>query len=83
MSDIVQAYQYSAVLDDRTTEFCAAHDGRIFKENDPYIDLIWPPNHFNCRSLFIPVVEGETFKVNDRLDIEETSPGSKFWRLKK
>jgi len=82
-SDIVQAYQYSAVLDDRTTEFCAAQDGRIYKTDDPYADLIWPPNHFNCRSLFIPVVEGETFKVNDRLDIEETSPGSKFWRLKK
>jgi SPP1 gp7 family putative phage head morphogenesis protein len=47
----VLAYEYSAILDDRTTEICRALDGRIRRDFANYT----PPNHFNCRSLLIPV----------------------------
>ena len=47
----VLAYEYSAILDDRTTEICKALDGRIRRDFANYA----PPNHFNCRSLLIPI----------------------------
>ena len=47
----VLAYEYSAILDDRTTEICKALDGRIRRDFANYT----PPNHFNCRSLLIPI----------------------------
>ena len=51
LKGFIQAYEYSAILDDRTSEVCEALDGRIRKE--------WgartPPNHFQCRSILVPV----------------------------
>lgn len=48
VSDFIPALQYSAILDDRTTDFCAKYDGRIYEANDPIWDNITPPNHFNA-----------------------------------
>lgn len=61
----VQAYEYSAILDDRTTDICAYLNGRIAKD----FANRTPPNHFNCRSLLIPVTmvdewDGKTDKIN-------------------
>ena len=50
-SGVVQGYQYSAVLDDRTSEICEGLDGKTFKSGDEPI----PPLHFNCRSLLVPI----------------------------
>jgi len=47
----VQAYEYSAVLDDRTTEICEHLNGKILKDFGSYT----PPNHFQCRSVLAPV----------------------------
>lgn len=48
---VVQAWEYSAVLDNRTSDVCEANDGRIrFDWGDRT-----PPNHFNCRSVLVPV----------------------------
>jgi len=47
----VEAFQYSAIMDDRTTEFCIYHDEQILKKGDPQLSAIEPPNHFNCRSV--------------------------------
>ena len=46
---------YSATLDDRTTAFCEAADGTILAADDPEWDSLKPPNHYNCRSLLVPV----------------------------
>ncbi len=54
-SDIINAYQIVAVLDDRTTLTCAALDGQIF-EIDGF-DA--PPYHWNCRTTYIGVVDPE------------------------
>ena len=51
----IEAYQYSAILDDKTTPFCREHDGQIIKKDDPDLARINPPNHYNCRSLLIPI----------------------------
>ena len=47
----VLAYEYSAILDDRTSEYCEIMNGLIRKD--------WgsgaPPAHFQCRAILIPV----------------------------
>lgn len=53
LKGFVVAYQYSAIMDDRVTDICASLDGRIQKDWGAYT----PPNHFQCRSILIPVTE--------------------------
>ena len=51
LKGFVQAYEYSAILDDRTTEVCQHLNGKIMRDFSYYT----PPNHFNCRSILIPI----------------------------
>jgi len=60
MQGIVKGMEYVAVLDDRTTELCEFLDGTWFRLDDARLDALNPPNHFNCRSVLSPVVEGQT-----------------------
>jgi SPP1 gp7 family putative phage head morphogenesis protein len=59
MRKLVEAYEYMAIMDTNTTRFCGSHDGQIIKASDPRIGTLTPPNHFNCRSTFSPVLVGE------------------------
>jgi hypothetical protein len=58
--------RYTAVLDNRTTEFCQALDGSVFQMNDPQRALFEPPNHFNCRSIWTPISNAEAEEFNIR-----------------
>lgn len=51
--DITQKYRYVATLDTRTSSICRALDGREF----PYGKGPTPPQHFNCRSTTVPVID--------------------------
>jgi len=64
VKDLVAAYEYSAILDGRTTDYCASMDGKIFKANDPEWAHRVPPAHFNCRSLLVPILNDEDFKIS-------------------
>lgn len=75
LGDFIQAFQYSAVLDDRTTVFCEAYNGRIYRKNDPIIGIIVPPNHFRCRSILIPVTILDTWKESKKITGVQPSPG--------
>lgn len=66
LDEWVQGVRYEAVIDERTTELCADLDGLVFRKDDPDLDRLTPPNHFNCRSLLIPVL------------IDEQVPADKF-----
>jgi len=68
--DIVAAYEYSAILDQRTTPFCESYDGKIFKANDPIWSSINPPNHFSCRSTIVPILNDEKFEIDKPLAIK-------------
>lgn len=57
-TDVVVAYQYSAIMDNATTEICAGLDGKIFEASSCPI----PPMHFNCRSTIIPITKYEDYK---------------------
>ena len=53
--DNMRGMEYSAIMDSRTTEVCSGLDGKIFKMSDPQLDNLRPPNHYNCRSVLVPV----------------------------
>jgi SPP1 gp7 family putative phage head morphogenesis protein len=71
ISDFIVAYEYSAIIDDRTTDFCKNYDGRIYAKDDPIWDSLKPPNHFNCRSVIIPILVGDEYKVSKPLAIKQ------------
>ena len=62
-SKVVQGFQYSAVMDDRTTEICSGLDSKTFKMGDEPI----PPMHFNCRSVLIPITIFEDFSPTEKI----------------
>ena len=57
LGGFVVALQYSAILDDCTTEICEALDGKTWAEDSEMWDSLRPPNHWSCRSVLIPVTE--------------------------
>lgn len=61
---VVAAYQYSAIIDDVTSEVCGELNGKIFEKEDAPI----PPLHFNCRSLLIPITRFEEYKADTKTD---------------
>lgn len=63
-SGVVAAYQYSAILDDRTSDICEGLHGLIFQAGTEPI----PPMHFNCRSLLIPITKYEEFEADKSVD---------------
>lgn len=71
----IRGYEYSAVMDDRTTEFCKEWHGKVMVEDDPLIGQIQPPNHYQCRSILIPVVKGEPFKPDTELPGQQPADG--------
>ena len=50
---VAPKYEYVATLDSRTSPICRRLDGQIFKYNKGPT----PPQHFNCRSTTVPVVD--------------------------
>lgn len=51
-ADLFPWVEYLATLDSRTTEICASLDGRVYKVEDQTRPSI--PQHWNCRSSYIP-----------------------------
>ncbi|MBE2914748.1 minor capsid protein [Anoxybacillus flavithermus] len=55
-SNVVKYLMYTATLDNRTSETCRSRDGKKWRIDDPKRPVI--PAHPNCRSCWIPVIEG-------------------------
>lgn len=60
-SGVIAGYQYSAILDDRTSDICRGLHGKKFKAGTEPI----PPMHFNCRSILIPITKYEEFEPSE------------------
>lgn len=59
LAHAIPAFQFLAVLDDRTTEICAERDGQVYTRDDLVgIDVV-PPCHYQCRSCIIGVFADE------------------------
>jgi SPP1 gp7 family putative phage head morphogenesis protein len=70
LDNFVEALEYSAILDDRTTEICQQLDGKVYAADAPEWENYRPPNHYNCRSVLIPVT------VTDQWDGEQSEKPS-------
>ena len=64
---VVAAYQFSAVLDGRTSAICRGLHGKIFKAGAE----VTPPCHFGCRSLLIPITKFEDWKEDEKVGKED------------
>ena len=53
--DVTTKYRYVATLDSRTSPICRALDGQEFE----YGKGPTPPQHFNCRSTTVPIIDYE------------------------
>lgn len=70
VAEFLNGWEYSAILDERTTEVCRHLDGKVFRTADQAAVTLRPPRHFNCRSLLVPVtlditVEEDEFVTRD------------------
>lgn len=60
--DKIYAFQYTAVLDARTTNLCMSLNGRVVKATDPAFSAYQPPNHIRCRSMWVEILTDEFIK---------------------
>lgn len=63
LAGYVIGYQFSEILDDRTTELSMFVDGKIISVDSPYLDSLTYPLHYNDRGMFI-------FVTRDDLPVE-------------
>ncbi len=55
LGDYILGYQFSAILDERTTETCQTADGLVLQKDDATTIQLTPPLHFQCRSMLVYV----------------------------
>ena len=65
LEGLIRGMLYSAVLDERTTPVCRYLDGKVIPMDEPRLDQLVPPNHFNCRSILVPVPVGVPIDEGD------------------
>ncbi len=56
--NVTQRYEYVATLDSRTSAICGSLDGRTFR----YGEGPMPPQHFNCRSTTVPIIDDDDLR---------------------
>jgi hypothetical protein len=65
-SDDIDRMQYSAILDNRTTQICKDLDGSVVSYEE-YAATKWiPPCHFGCRSIWVAILKDDSFKPEFR-----------------
>ena len=57
--DVTKRYRYVATLDNRTSAICQALDGQEFDYGKGPV----PPQHFNCRSTTVPLIDYKGLKI--------------------
>lgn len=65
LGGFVVGYQYSAILDPRTTRVCQWLDGKTFSVTYKDLEVITPPNHWNCRSILVPITQMDEIEEFD------------------
>lgn len=66
--DIISSVRYTATLDGRTTAICSSRDGREYILGQPRPEI---PAHPNCRSTYVPVLDGVAI-VGNRPFVRDT-----------
>ena len=55
----IDEYEFSACLDNRTSDLCRELDGKVFKRNSAQAGVNLPPMHPFCRSTTLPILPSE------------------------
>jgi SPP1 gp7 family putative phage head morphogenesis protein len=55
LKPFIRGMRYSAVIDHRTTDVCRYLDQKVFPLDEPDLQKLAPPNHFNCRAILVPI----------------------------
>ena len=72
--DVTKRYRYVATLDSRTSAICRSLDGRLFK----YGKGPTPPQHFNCRSTTVPIIDYSGLGISRPPQTELRRPNTAF-----
>lgn len=64
----IKKYQYTAILDIKTTKICRNLDGNVYLIDNPKAPK--PPQHYNCRSYIVPIIDSSD-KFNDNEDFSD------------
>jgi len=80
LNGFVEALQYTSVLDHRTTPICERLNDSVYAVNNPIWGFITPPNHFNCRSVLLPVTVLDQWSEDTKKFTENQLPGKGFGR---
>lgn len=59
IADQIGAYQWSAILDERTCDICTELDGKYFEAGDLNLNTLKPPIHPACRCILVAVLKEE------------------------
>ena len=71
--DLIIGYRFIATLDSNTSSTCRAGDQQVYKKTDPNLSSFRPPRHPNCRSSWVPEVDGRY-----RVDLGDSKRASSF-----
>lgn len=52
----IEKYEFLAEIDDRTSEVCKEHNGKVYLVKDAVVGENYPPLHPNCRSTVLAVL---------------------------
>jgi len=58
----IYAFQYTAIIDGRTTNLCKSLHGRVIARDDPDFYRLSPPLHIHCRSFWVEILDNEFIK---------------------
>ena len=72
--DVTKRYRYVATLDSRTSAICRSLDGRLFE----YGKGPTPPQHFNCRSTTVPIIDYSGLGISRPPQTELRRPNTAF-----
>lgn len=65
LNGFVEAYEFSAVMDDHTTDPCQWMDGKIYPVDSDVWQRFTPAVWYNCRSMQVPIVKGEDWEESE------------------
>lgn len=71
----VAMMQYSAIIDEVTTDICLSLDGLTVKPGSAEFYAYSPPRHYNCRSIWVEILRDEDF-IPDETGIPKTIPAN-------
>lgn len=76
-------WQYHAIEDNRTTSICRTLNGKIFKSDNPFWDIYYPPNHYQCRSTVICLSKDDMKEYGYKVSkYDETMTGEELGSFK-